>query len=409
MKIFGLDIKFAQTVNKDVQKPVEADIFNKYVDVPLQIYRASKDIGNFKNAVIAAENYLNPQRYELYQIYTNISLDAHLSAAVQQRKFLLMGKEFEVIGANGDVDEKKTALIRKKWFRDYLSLALDSEYWGHSLIQFGSIKDDEYTSVELVPRQFVKPELSIVTKTWGDIQGRNYTDEPWASWCLSVGEKKNLGLYMKAAPLIIWKQAALGAWAEYQEVFGTPVRIGKTNVRDQQTRQNMIEMLMNMASSTWGVFDKDDELQLQDVARSGSSQIFNDMIDRVNREISKLILGQTMTMDDGSSLSQAEVHERILERISEADGHFITSVNNYQLVPMMIKHGLLSIGDKIRIAESEELSVMEKAKLALEFIKTGKYKMSVENIEEEYDIELEEINEDKGLDRFKNSIEDLYS
>lgn len=39
----------------------------------------------------------------------------------------------------------------------------------------------------------------------------------------------------------------------------------------------------------------------------------------INKEISKGIVGQTMTMDDGSSHSQAEVHLEIYQDITDAD------------------------------------------------------------------------------------------
>ena len=69
---------------------------------------------------------------------------------------------------------------------------------------------------------------------------------------------------MKAAPLVIWKKNALGAWAEYAEVFGVPLRIGKTNVRDEETRANMEGFLKNLGTSSYGLFDTDDLIEIVD-------------------------------------------------------------------------------------------------------------------------------------------------
>lgn len=57
MRIFGLEINRLKPVdNISKARPTQADIYNNYVKQKTQIYRISKDVGDYKTAVIAAEN-----------------------------------------------------------------------------------------------------------------------------------------------------------------------------------------------------------------------------------------------------------------------------------------------------------------------------------------------------------------
>lgn len=400
MRIFGLEINRLKPVdNISKARPTQADIYNNYVKQKTQIYRISKDVGDYKTAVIAAENWMNPQRYLLYQIYRNIEIDSHLTAVLQQRKNLTLSKSFRFIDKKGEEIEDKDGLLKQTWFRHFLNYSLDSLAWGHSLIQLKDIVNNTITGVELIPRQFVKPELHIVSQTWTDITGNDYLESPFKEWCISVGDSHSLGLYMKAAPLIIWKQAALGAWAEYQEVFGSPMRYLKTNVLDAATKQSGIDMMENMSSATWAVIDTNDELIVSESSKADAFRVFDEMINRVNSEIAKLFLGQTGTTDEKSYVGSAEVQERILESYEENDEHFILSVINDELIPKLKALGIqIPEGAKVSASEKEELTVLERSNIMLELVKTGKYHVDPEYVKDNFNIELEEVEEPKETD-----------
>lgn len=382
----------------------------EYIPMPVQIYRKHNDLADYKQAVINAEQMMYPQRYNLYQIYINGINDNHLSASIQQRKNLTLCKKFNVIGADGTINEEKSKLLQKRWFRDYLDLSLDSLFWGHSLIQFGNVIKDEFATITLVPRQYVKPEFNIVVKSWGDNTGQSYLTDGFENWLLGIGKPRDLGLLLKAMPLIIWKNSAFGAWAEYQDKFGVPFRFVKTNIRDEKSRKNANTMMEQWGISPWAVFDKDDVVEFLETAKQDAHMVFDAMITRVNSEISKLIVGQTATMDEKAFVGSAEVQERILEAIGESDEYFIDGCNNYQLVPLLAKHGILDLGDRIKAEEAEEMGIAEKSKLVIEFIKTGKYKMAVDKIEENYGIELEEVTTptDTGAAQIRNELDIYY-
>ncbi len=406
MKLFGFNIEFNKVQDVSVNMPKNSDI-RKRITTPTQLYRGTTDIATYKSAVIRAESLVAPQRADLYKVYKNIELDAHLTAAVNQRKNLTLSKDFDV-KINDEENEELTKIINQKWFRDFIDYALDSIYYGYSLIQFDSVVDNAFKSVELVPREYVKPEFHIVTNTYADLTGTDYLEAPYNNWCIGVGKPRDLGLYLKAAPLVIWKKNALGAWSEFVEIFGSPIRIGKTNTRDEETRANMESMLKNMGVAAYGVFDTDDLIELIESNRSDAFQVFDMMIQRCNSEISKLILGQTGTLDEKAYVGSAEVQERVLKNVAYNDEFFIEGVLNYQLVPMMTRLGIFPEGVTISVKAEEELTLEQQSKIDIELIKTGKFSFTPEYLDEKYGSTVIPVNDPNSVENIKNRLDNLY-
>ena len=407
-QIFGIHIPFTQIDNASKTLPKEVDTRSHIAPIQAQIYRTSQDIGKWRTALTAAENVNNPQRYWLYQTYNDVILDAHTTACIQQRKNLTLSRNFVVLNKDKSENEQLSEMLESQWFRDFLDLSLDSMFWGYSLIQFDSLVNDNFNEVNLVPRQFVKPEFSIVTKNWGDTVGINYKEAPYNEFCIGVGKPRDLGLLNKVAPLVIWKKNALSAWAQHQEIFGSPIRIGKTSSRDKKTTDNMDNMLKNMGVAAWGRFDTSDIIELIESNKADAYMVFDMMIERCNSEIAKLILGQTGTTAEKSFVGSAEVHERILKQYGENDEHFIENVLNYQLIPMLEGLGIKFNGAKIETEEDDELGLVERSKIDLELLKY--FEIDPEYITKTYGTPVVKkvVPVDNGVQSVKNKLEEFY-
>jgi len=403
MEIFGYKFNI---VNKDADMPEEADTMGK-IPYPKTLQRTRQDLSTWRNATILAENLQNPNRTNLLRLYKDVDLDAHLSSLVQTRKNAILGAKFIVVDKKGEENEELTERITKKWFYDFVSLSLDSIYWGYSLIEFGDLLHDEFVDVDLVERRYVHPEFGTVSQTLHDSTAICYLESPYKEWNIGVGGKRDLGLYLKAAPLILWKKQAFAQWSEFTETAGVPLKIGKTNVRDETTRSNMFNTLKDMGSSFYSVIDKNDEIEiLQGNTASGYQEIFNELINQCNRELSKLILGQTMTTDDGSSQSQAEVHERIMQMVVDRDTIFIQNVFTYQLVPFLNEHQLGFEGHSIVTVPDDELDLKEKSEIDLKLLEY--YDIPAEYIAETYGTPVEDKVDINSPEQVKNRLDELF-
>jgi hypothetical protein len=390
--------------NFNKPQPQKANI-RKTIDFEQQLQRVRQDAQKFNIALQAAESPMYPNRFLLMQTYQQIWLDAQLQSAVLQRKSKILCKKFMVCGPDGEVDESKTAYFNQKWFYDFQNLALDSIFWGFSCVQFGAIVNDKYSSVELIPRIYVVPEFSLVrTNTATVTEGKHFDESPYNNWCIGVGEKKDLGLMMYLAPYVIWKKNAMAAWAEFAEVFGSPIRIGKTDVRDEATRINMINMLKNMGVASYAVLDTNDEIELMQASRTDAYAVFDKMVERCNSEISKIILGQTGTTDEKAYSGSANVHEGVAAMISKQDTLKMQFVIENQLVPMMIRNGFDLSGCTFKYDDSESLPLIEQAKIDASFMPYVKFEH--EYLEQKYGIELSD--EELEMETVANKLKNLY-
>lgn len=305
-----------------------------------------KDLAKWRQAWQMAITIENPKRYQLYDIYDDNMADLHLLGAIRNRKLKVIGKPFKIVDKkSGKENPDLTALFKKRWFKRFMMLALDSIFYGHSLIQLGDlITTDEgpaFSEVKLVPRRHVSPEYGTLLKNISDDakKGIDYR-KTFPDWAIEVCEDtEDLGLLNALSTHCIPKRNALAFWDAFAEIFGMPIRIGKTLSRDQKDIDKMAAMLDSMGSAAYGVFPEGTEIEIVESSKGDAFNVYDKRIERANSEMSKAILGVTMTMDNGSSKSQALVHENVTDEIAKADADFLADIFNDKLKPVLNRHG----------------------------------------------------------------------
>jgi len=304
-----------------------------------------KDIADWRAANQMAIDYENPNRCRLYDIYADCVLDAHLSGCIAQRKGKVLQKDFRLVDQAGKENTAATELLQSEWFADFLSLCLDSIYWGPTLIQLGDVVRDggplRFDGVELVPRKHVIPEYGVIVRNPGDDWhgGVSYREGDIANWCVEVGKPRDLGLLLKCAPSCISKKNMLAYWDVFGEIFGMPMRIARVNSLDDTERAKVEAALRDMGAAQYIVTSDGTEIEIKESTRGDAYNVYDRRVDRCNSELSKVVLNQTMTIDSGSSLSQSEVHLEIFERTTESDAIMCAHIINGRLLPLMLLHG----------------------------------------------------------------------
>lgn len=304
-----------------------------------------KDIRSWRQAWQMAINIENPQRGRLYDIYRDVEVDLHTSGCTGQRNGFSLCKDYKLVDIKGAENVEATQLLQKEWFTDLVSYILESRYWGHSLVQLGDVVSTDgilsYATVELVPRKHVIPEYGVIVHEQGDEpqKGYDYRNTPIADWVIEAGKSNDLGLYLKVALQTIPKKNMMSYWDQFGELFGMPIRVAKTTSRDPKDRNLIEQMLEGMGAAAWGLFPEGTEIEIKETTRGDAFQVYDKRIERANSEISKCILNQTMTIDNGSSLSQSEVHLEVFENVVESDATFVKRIVNDKLLPRMLRHG----------------------------------------------------------------------
>lgn len=305
-----------------------------------------KDIGDWRKAWQLAVNVENPDRRWLYDIYRDTLIDSHLSGCIEQRRGFVMSRSFKIVNAKGTEDQEALHYFDQAWFKHLMCLALDSVWWGYSLIELGDITVDGdgctcYAGVDLVPRKHVIPEYHVIVRNEGENwrSGVDYLEPQYSRCLIAVGQPDDLGILLKAAPQTISKKYALAYWDEFAEIFGMPMRVAHTTSRDAAERERISRELKFGGRSQVAVVPTDTEIQFVESSRGDAYNVYNQRVARANSEISKLTIGQTMTIEDGSSLSQSQTHLQVLENLVEADRDMLRDMINNQLIPRMIMDG----------------------------------------------------------------------
>lgn len=281
--------------------------------------RAKADVQKWRDALDQWEDSRHPDRYEMMQLYAEIvqddSVATHLNTIIRK----IEGTDFEVgtLTAEGiDIDEDLTAKMKGSWFETLIRYIIEAEMYGFTLVEVTKPEGSEYTSdnVQLIPRQMVIPERGKVrTRPQSFIETIDFTAPLYADRLLQIGDKTEKGLFNNIALLYIYKKNAMAYWANYQSKFGIPPMIVKTDLTDKSRVEGLTNFMKQMGSNTFGLIGHDDEMSPLPNVNSDVFNTYLNLIKHADAQIAKVLEGQTMTSNDGSSRSQAEVHERTAE------------------------------------------------------------------------------------------------
>jgi len=195
------------------------------------------------------------------------------------------------------------------------------------------------------------------------------------------------------------------AWSERAEVFGIPIRIGKTNVRNKELKTNMRDGLKNMGRASFAVLDLKDEITIVESNAPDGHKIYKEFIEHINRELSKMVLGQTMTTDDGSSRSQAEVHERQLNDWQTADRRFVKYIVEKEVFRIMRRHSLMTQQPRFFKWDSDEkLSKLQQLEIVTRLKQAG-FKPNKDQVEDTFGFQLDDP-EPTPFDLFGNPTDE---
>lgn len=354
-----------------------------------------QDMQDWRTAWQMAINVDSPNRLRLYDIYRDAMIDLHLSGCIEQRKGFVMSRSFKLVDASGKENEEARHYLEQSWFKQLLKHALDSIYWGHALIELGDITTDGdgcicYDGVKLIPRKHVIPEYGRVVSALGQdwTSGIEYRQPPYSDWLIEAGLSDDLGLLLKAATQTIPKKNMLAFWDTFGEIFGMPMRIAKTTSRDEKEKAKLMDMLNKAGSSLSMVASTETEIEFVESSRGDAYNVYDKRIDRANSELSKLIIGQTMTIEDGSSLSQSQTHLTVFENLVESDRDMLRDIVNNQLLPRMAKHGFPVKG--LRFEWDDAVDYTPEQQVAYETMVADRYEVDPNYFAEKYSMPVGE-------------------
>ena len=145
------------------------------VIVLTQPKRFGIDIADFTSAVRAAEDVDFSRRYKLYDLYSDILMDTHLSCVIEKRRNAVLCADIE-FWRDGKPDEAVNEQIKSPWFSRLVTDIIDAKMWGFSLCQF--YRQGEWVDYDLIPRKHADPVRRLILHTRPTSPAHHGTNTP---------------------------------------------------------------------------------------------------------------------------------------------------------------------------------------------------------------------------------------
>jgi hypothetical protein len=329
-----------------------------------------QDVKDWQRARLDAIDVFIPDWTDLIRVYDDVMVDAHLTGIIETIKDRIKATGFELVNENGEQDDR-TEYFEKQWFFKFLDWAVEARYYPYSLVQLGDMVDNGFPEIELIKREYCTPNREFVKKsleTYGTykhgVDGWKYTDPSLRPYFIMIESPIELGFLDRVATHALGKKYMLQYLWRYVELFGSPTRIGKTDIKDPERRKNMELMMSNMGNALWGVVDPDDEVELVSASGSSSSMPHLEAIDKANSEMNKALLGTDSMGDEQSFVGSAEVGERIFETKGTGILRDLKFLINDVLIPRMLHYQIDVKGLEFRWKVEEKISFENKLEAA---------------------------------------------
>ncbi|KVK40097.1 hypothetical protein L905_10185 [Agrobacterium sp. TS43] len=172
------------------------------------------------------------------------------------------------------------------------------------------------------------------------------------------------GIARVAVWLWMFKSFTVKDWAVFMQNYGQPLRIGKYGRgATEQEKDVLWRAVSGIAGDCAAIIPREMLIEFQEVgSKSSSTDMYERRADWHNREISKLILGQTTTTDAVSGgHAVAKEHRLVQEDIERSDALDASDTLNAQLVPNIIafNFGPQEEYPKIHIGRPDEVPLKD--------------------------------------------------
>lgn len=308
--------------------------------------------------------------------------EGHYRSVLGTRKLAVAGLEVQVEAASDDAidqeiaDDVRDNLVKKPGFRGLLFNALDGIGKGVSLLRIHWRADAKQWRPEryqwMNPRHVAWDRETLSQPLLRTDEHPNGEELAAGRWIVHVpllksGLPLHGGLARVAAASFMIKSFSLRDWATFAEVFGFPLRLGKypTNAT-KEDQAKLLRAVTRIGTDAAAIVPDSMLIEFPHIMNAnGGEKLFAGLIQQAESTISKAVLGQTMTADNGSSLSQAKVHNDVRLDIKRFDALQLTETINRDLIAVYValNYGPNARAPEVRLVadEPEDLKLLSEA------------------------------------------------
>ncbi|MBS4046177.1 MAG: DUF935 family protein [Alphaproteobacteria bacterium] len=271
-----------------------------------------------------------------YKIYQEIGRDDQVKATFDQRKLAVVSAEWSVDAGGEDAASQKAADFMREQLQNIgldrvTTLMLSGVFYGYAVAecmwaydgklivpekilvrQHTRFRYDGARRLRLLNGRDIAGELLPERKFWHYCTGAEHDDEPYGL---------GLGHYLYWP--VFFKRQGIAAWMTFLDKLAIPSAHGQYDPgATPEEKATLMRALTSLRNASAIITPKGVQLALLEAAKSATPD-YDTLLEKMDAAISKIVVGQTMTTDDGSSMSQAKVHQEVRGDLVKADADLI--------------------------------------------------------------------------------------
>ncbi len=320
------------------------------------------------NEILPNPDLILKKNDETLETYRNFLYDAHVASCVQSRKAGILSMEWEI---NRGAKKSREAEFIENIFNDLnirqiINEILDAPlygfkpleiYWGES---YGMIVPKDVkgkpswwffydTNNMLRFKDKSKPfGVLIPNKKFLVVQSNATYDNPYGDAVLA-----------KCYYPVIFKKGGMKLWSIFTQKYGMPFLHGKIGLgKGQEEAYELFNVLEKLQQDGIAITEEEVEIDILESSKTSSSDIYRNLLHFCNAEISKAILSQTLTTEQGDtgSYAMSQTHLQVRKDVVDSDKQLVEIWMN-KLIEWIIEYNFDSVSEMPKFVLYEEEDV----------------------------------------------------
>ena len=326
----------------DTQEIAVAHVTDKYSEYP------SNGLTPVKLAEILKEADAGDVLRQMELFEEMEEKDPHLFSQLQTRKNAVTGLDFEIIPFSDDPRDKEIAAFIEEQlggmegFEDVENDLLDAIGKGFAVSEIMWGYDEGHVVVTQIKSRHQKRffwdslDDSFKVRTQEHSEGLLLPANKFIvhRYKARSGHTSRAGILRVVAWMYLFKNYDLKDWVSFAEVYGLPLRLGKyAPGASEADKVALMQALIQIGADAAGIIPDGTTIDFITTEKTSSTDLYERLARYCDEQISKAILGQTLTSDSGGgSYAQSKTHNDVRHDLTVADCKALASTLRRDLI-----------------------------------------------------------------------------
>lgn len=280
--------------------------------------------------------------------------DTHLFSQLQTRKLAVTGLDWEVQPySESELDKEIATFVEQELnglerLNDIFMDMLDAVGKGISILEidwdvrdgFNVIRDIEWVHPKKLVWDSMTDELKICTRDFPAGVGFPRNKFVIHKYKAKSGHDSRAGILRVISWMYLFKNYTLKDWVSFCEVFGMPIRLGKySQAASEDDKRQLMEAIYMIGTDAAGIIPDSAVIEFIESNKTTSAEIYERLARYCDEQISKAVLGQTLTADSGGgSYAQGKVHNDVRKDLTVADAKALAATIRRDIIGPLVEY-----------------------------------------------------------------------